>query len=239
MAIVPISVIFRGPRRVRSIFSGALASGAFTTLGMYSITADDGGTNPLNIVALFAITNTASAVEFAVDSDLTSGALYTIGFTAVPGADLSTFTGTVDSRVGLELTAQVNVEPERDDLNLLLYQRDLVFSGNDIQEDATGDLLSVSGRPNWKGAINRRVFSVGLPWDPTYGPEAEQSVDAPAPYAPAFGASVASQARLDDRTKQAVVQVIPAPGDPAGFIVQAAITAKDDLATMTVPIPVT
>jgi len=161
MAIVPLSVHFRGTRRVRTIFTGALASGAFTSTSLYAITADDGGANPMAVLAVFAIANSPNAVEFAVDSDLTSGALYTVTFTGVPGVDLSTFSGTVDSRVALVLTQLPNVEPETQDIDPLFYGRDLAFK-NDYLEDPSGDLMTISGRPNWIGAIGRRLASDGL-----------------------------------------------------------------------------
>jgi hypothetical protein len=228
MAIAPISVEFRGTRRVRTIFTGALASGAFTSTSYYAITADDGGANPMNVLAVFAIANTPNAVEFAVDSDLTQGALYTVGFTAVPGADASTFTGTVDSRVALALTQLANVEPETQDIDPALYGRDLSFLG-DYLEDPSGDLLTTTGRKNWIGAIGRRIASDGLKWDPTYGPDTDQAVEGPAVLAPAFAGSLVAQARLDDRTKQATVSLTQAPNDPAGFMFAVRLVGTDGL----------
>jgi hypothetical protein len=237
MAIVQLSTVFNGTRRCRTIFNGALAAAAFTSTSFYVITAIDGGTNPINVVAVFAIASNPNAVEFAIDADLTSGALYTIGYTAVPGADASTFTGTVQIRNGLALVSLPNEEQETDDVALLLYGRDLVFSGYDWAEDATGDLLLGSGRSNWKGAIDRRLGSQGLNWDPSYGPRADQQVDAPSPYAPSFAGSLVAQARLDDRTKQATAQLTQAPGDPNGFIVSVQIVGRDGLEVMSTSVP--
>lgn len=238
MAIVQTSTFFNGTRRVRTIFSGPLAAGAFTTLGLYSITAVDGGVNPINVVALFAIASTANAVEFQIDQDLLTGAQYSIGYTAVPGADASTFTGTAVVRNGLALSNLPNVEQETDDIPLLLYGRDLTFNGFDYMQDATGDLLLGSGRPNWKNAVDRRIGSQGLNWDATYGPKTDQYVDAPSPYAPSLGGSIVAQARLDDRTKQATMQIQQAPGDINGFIIAVQIIGKDGLETITTSVPV-
>lgn len=235
MTISAVSVEIRGTRRIRTAFSGPLASGAFTTLSLYSITATDGGINPINVVAVFAIASSPSAVEFAVDSDLSSGALYQVGYTAVPGADSSFFTGTTLARIALELTDQPNVEPETQDLDLLLYGRDLQFK-NDFLQDASGDLLSSTGRKNWLGAMTRRFGSDGLGWDPSYGPQAEAAVEGPQALAPSFAGALVAQARLDDRNKQASVTVDQAPNDPAGFVFNITLIGRDGLSTQTISV---
>lgn len=235
MAIALVSLELRGSRRVRAIFTGALGSGAFTSTSYYSVTASDGGLNPLHVVAVFAIANSSNAVEMALDTELTGGSLYSIAFAAVPGADASTFTGSQLIRQALDLQALPNVEPETQDVNLLLYGRDLLFRGDFVQSPS-GDLATVAGRPNWLGAMGRRFGSEGVNWDPTYGARADEAVEAPAPLAPAFAGSLAAQARLDDRTSQASVSLQLSSLDPAGFVFAVAIVGRDGLATQTVRI---
>jgi len=233
MAIVPVSVEFRGTRRVRTIFSGPLAAGAFTTLSMYSITAVDGGTNPINVLAIFAIASSANAVEFQIDSDITSGAQYSIGYVAVPGTDASTYTGTYVVRNALALTAQPNVEPEVQDSDPLIFFRDLAWNGS-FQEDATGDLLTVTGRANWKGALTRRFGSDGINWDASYGAKTTEQVEAPSALAPSFGSTLLAQARLDPRTSQASLTLQNAPNDPDGFVYSMSIVPIDGTSPQTI-----
>lgn len=238
MTAVPVSIVYRGTRRVRAIFSGALGSGAFTSTSYYAIAAAEEGASPITVNAVFAIASSPETLEIAVDSDLTSGALYTVTFTALP-LSVGTYTGSVQARVGLALNDLTNVEPTTQDLDLLLYERDLVYDGNDIAEDATGDLLTITGRANWIGALWRRFGSDGLPWDPSYGPEASQYVDAPKPYQVGLAGQLVAQARLDDRTKQATVVVTDVPGtvDTVQFTVSVSGQDGLDPQTFTLPSP--
>jgi hypothetical protein len=237
MATAPITITFRGARRIRTLFSGALAAGAFVSAALYTFTNTDGSAaNPINVVAVFAIAGKPNEVEIAVDSDLTSGALYTIGFVAVPCADLTNYTGTYAARVGMTLAPLANSEPAASDFQLHLYGRDLLFH-NDFIEDATGDLGAVVGRPNWLGAITRRLGSQGLGWDRTYGLLAEQYVDAPDPYQKGLAGQTVAQATADDRTASASVSVVQSVTDPNSWYFQLMVSGRDQLdpAVITVP----
>lgn len=238
MTTALLTIIFRGARRVRLIFTGALASGAFASTGLYAFASADGaGASPINVVAVFAVTSTSNAVELAIDSDLAGGLQYTVTCTAVPCADLSSFTGSLTSQVGQSLAAPPNVEPAQSDIALLLYSRDLLHNGVDFVEDATGDLATVAGQPNWQGAMGRRFGSYGLPWDSSYGPRPDEFVDAPQTYQLPFAGSLVAQARLDDRTKQASVVFSQDTIDPGSFYFAVSLTGRDNLQTVTVNVP--
>lgn len=236
MTTALLTVQFRGLRRVRLIFSGNLAAGAFTSTSFYSVTNDDGlGATP-DVVAAYAVANTPSAVELVIDQDLAPGSLYTMGCVAVPCADLSTFTGTLDARTGLSLTTPINVEPARNDVSLILYGRDLLHDGDDFVEDATGDLATVSGRENWRGAMDRRMTSEGLPWDDGYGAKPEEYVDAPETQATPFAGNLLAQARADDRTKQASVDIVQSSEDAGDWAFEMTLVGRDNLDPMTIEI---
>jgi hypothetical protein len=233
-----LTVEFRGSRRVRLIFTGPLAAGAFTSTAIYTVTSEDGaGPSPTNVVAVFAVANTANAVELAIDQDLASGGLYEMGCTAVPCADLSNFTGTYDARVALALTTPVNAEPATSDIDLLLYSRDLLHNGQDFAQDATGDLATVDGRDNLEGAMGRRFASEGLPWDDTYGPKAETYVDGPETEATPFAGALLAQGRADDRIKQASVDIVQSDEDPGDWAFDVELVPQDNLDPITIQVP--
>jgi hypothetical protein len=232
------TLLFRGTRRIRLFFTGPLAAGAFTSVFLYAVTSIDGlGASPINVVAVFAIANDPNAVELAVDSDATPGGQYRIDCTAVPCADATLFTGSLVSQTGLVLITPPNVEPATDDLQLLLYNRDLLHDGNDFVEDASGDLAVTSGRPNWKAAMTRRMTSPGLPWDPAYSPRPDQYVDAPQTYQLPLAGALLAQARLDNRTRQASVDVVQSPTNSGDWVFQMSITGKDELDPAQIFIP--
>ena len=236
MANALLTVLFRGDRRIRLIFTGALASGAFTSTGPYAVASADGaGASPISVVAVFAILGTPNAVELAIDSDLSGGLQYTIMCTGVPSADLSSFTGSITSEVGLSVASAPNTEPAQNDYERLLYGVDLMHDGTDFVEDPTGDLAELSGPDNWQSAMEWRMGSYGLPWNPGYGPEPDQYVDAPQTYQLPLAGSLLAQARLDDRTAQASVDL--ASDTTGDFYFNLKITGRDKLQTVTVKVP--
>jgi hypothetical protein len=230
------SILFRGTRRVRLFFTGALGSGAFTTPSLYAFASNDGSGGPINVIAVFAVINTPSAVELAIDEDLAPGTLYTATCTAVPCVVGPSFTGSLDAQVGQPLESPINVEPSTTDVDLLLFKRDLVHDGIDFVEDATGDLLTQSGRESYRGALGRRMSSDGLPWDDTYGAKPDQYVDAPETQSVPFAGNLMAQARADDRTKQAAVTVVQSPDNPGDWAFELELTPIDDLDPLTLTI---
>lgn len=233
------ALAFRGTRRIRLLFSGALASGAFTSTALYAVSSLDGVGESPSVEAVFAVTGSPGAVELAVTLDLAPGGLYQITCTNVPCADTSLYTGSLQARTAQPTTGSANVEPSTQDVDLLFYGRDLIYDGNDIVEDPTGDLDTIAGRENWRGAMGRRMAGTPLPWDPTYSPDAEQYVDAPEPLQIPFAGQLLAQARQDDRTQSASVEIVQDPNDPGGFAFEMTLVGVDDLdpVTLLVPLP--
>lgn len=238
MSTTLIADEFRGARRVRLVFSGALASGAFTSTSLYAVAdADSSGPSPINVEAVFAISSNPNAVELSVSCDFVGGAHYTITCTSVPCADASHFTGSVQDRVALPVRAPVNAEPETSDVDLVLYGRDLAWNGQDFVQGPGGDLATVTGQPNWQAAVTRRELSAGITWDPAYGAQANEYVDAPDIFQRPLAGILLAQARLDDRTAQASIEVAQDPNDADSWIFLMSLQGRDGLQPITVTIP--
>jgi hypothetical protein len=229
MSISLVTTQINGTRRVRLFFSGPLAVGAFNTSLYAAATADGGGPSPISIEAAFAIATDPNAVEIAINCDLTPGGLYTVTCTSVPGTDSSTFTGTANIRAVQPVSPPANVEPETSDFQLTLYKRDIAWGSQGFIEDSTGDLRTISGRPNWQGAMSRRMISDGVTWDAVYGAKAQQAVDAPAAFQTSLAGQFLAQARLDPRTYQASISLSDNPNDSGGFGFDMEITGRDGL----------
>lgn len=236
MSIEPLASQFNGARRWRLFFSGPLASGAFLT-GPYAV-SDSIGPSPISVEAAYAIASDPNAVELSVSADLCGGQIYTVTCTAVPGTGGGgSFTGTFQDRTPLQVAAPPNVEPAQADIDLVLYSRDLYWNGQDFSEDATGDLVTVAGSPNWVGAMGRRMSFGPLKWARRYGANAYQYVDAPDAYQRPLAGALLGQARQDNRTATASVDVVQAPGDPDGWIFEMELTGRDGLQVQTIQIP--
>ena len=232
----------RGASRVRLVFSAAMAAGAFTSTSYYAVTSTDSlGPNPTVVVAVFAVSGASNIVELAVEPALAAGSVYSFAVTAAPAADASTVTGSLPGSLGLgPVTAAPNLEPQQQTaVDLILYDRDYVFDGNDLSLTATGDLATITGRQNWLGAIRRRETSDGLPWDLAYGPRASDYVNAPAPYRLPLAGRMVAQARADNRTKKATCTVQPFAADASGngWLFVLAVVGKDGLDPSTIEIP--
>lgn len=238
MTTVLQALLQRGDRRIRLLFSGALASGAFgSTLGvtsLYVVTSVDGSGPSPDVDAAIAVTTDPNAVELALDADLVGGGVYQVTCTSVPVAVGPAYSGSMQLGIGLEVDALPNAEPATSDLDLLLYGRDITHDGTDFVQDASGDLLTVTGRDNWRAAMRRRLMSYGLPWDETYGARPDQYVNAPDPYRLPLSGALLAQARADDRTKQASVDVARDDADPTAFLFQVTIVGRDNLDPITV-----
>lgn len=228
MSIALAQVQVRTERRIRLTFTGALAGGAYVP-GLYALTCTDTNGAAPNVVAALQISGGATnAVELAVDSDLAQGQHYAVVCTNVPGADSSFFTGSAGIYWGPVVTSIPNSESTTDDASVLVFGRDLVFSGVDYVEDATGDLMTVSGLANVQGAVMRRINGYGLPWDPTYGPKLYDYVDGPAPVVRTARGTILQQALADDRVKSCAVDFAQDPTQPNAAYFNIQVTLLDD-----------
>ncbi len=232
-----LSSQFRSVRRIRLTFSSALASGAFLTTPYVVSSVDGLGASPITTEAAFAISSDPNSVELSVNSDFTPGGQYLVTCTNVPPITGSNFTGTIQNQYGQPPIAGPNAEPETSDLQLILYGVDLQWDGIDFDEDTTGDLLTIQGRPNWQAAMARRMISNGITWDASYGAKAYQSVDAPQPYQASLAGRFLAQARLDNRTKQASIVFAQNATNPQEFDFAMSITGRDGLDPITLPAP--
>lgn len=234
------TLLFNGSRRIRVLATQSLGTGAFTSTTLYTVTSLDGiGASP-SVNAVFAIAGTPQAVELAVSADLVPGGLYQVAFAAMPFANGTTFTGNLTGRLALPSnTPNAQAEPSTGDFDLLFYGRDLLLGDNgDFALDATGDLATISGRQNWQDAIERRVMSDGIPWDAAYGAKPSDYVNAPSQYQLPLSARIVQQARADDRTLTAQVQLVPNPaGIKGAYAFQLSAQGRDGLSPITVTTP--
>lgn len=225
------SVVPRSARRVRLVFDGALAASAFTSTTYYAIANTDGLAPSPTVSGVVAIVGQTNQIELATSLDLIGGAQYTVTVTAAPAADLTTCTGSLPMQLGAVLVPQ-NSEPATNDVDEALYLIDLVWSGDDFVEDASGDLATISGIANLKGAIERRWMQEGLPYDPSYGVKSSQYVDGAAGAVLGIKGEMVAQARQDPRVRSVDVSLTFDPLSPGkvlarGYIVP--ITLNDKL----------
>jgi len=206
MTILLQALEVRHERRIRLVFTNTLASGAFgvPAPGGYSITCVDGSATPPGIQAALVVPGSSTVVELSFDAPLVRGSLYHITAQSIPAADTSTTaTGTgQDFRWGFD-TPPVNVEPNRRNKELLLYGVDLLWNGQDYQENAAGDLDRVSGAANVTKALNRAVeCNPGdLLWDEEWGGAIREFVDSPSTAVGTLKGAISSQILKDPRVK--------------------------------------
>lgn len=130
------------------------------------------------IRAVYRVANQPSSAELVLDIDLVSGAAYTITMVNVPAlAGGPVFSGTGRLVYSSAQTAVPNVEPIVSDYDVILFGRDLVWNGNDFEEDVNGDLATIAGIPNAEGALRRRFLGSPLPYAQNYSPNAREFVD--------------------------------------------------------------
>lgn len=240
MSIAFSAVEIRHERRIRLVFTNSLASGAFVT-GFYVVSNLDGlGTSP-NVNGALVVSGAAANVELALSADLVAGALYQVSAIGVPAIDSSVTPGgsILQFRVPLP-TSLLNVEPKVDDGDRLLYGQDIVWNGIDFLETSNGDLYVVSGVNNARLAVERRLLSEGLLWDPSYGAKPRQYVDAVASTVGNLKATLEQQAQADDRVKRVTAELVTDDSKPtqATFNVDVDLIGGQKLPTIGVDVQV-
>ena len=204
MTLVLNEIVVRHERRVRLLFTGPLAAGAFKPT-LYTVSLASRAAGP-SVSGAILIAGTPSAVELALGADLQEGGAYVVQAPGVPGLDGTvTVAGTSLAFLWSSGAPPANVEQPQDDLEALLYGVDLVWTGTDFGETPLGDLATVQGVENARGAVERRLSSEeDLPWRAgPYGPHARDYVDGPQKNATTLRGSILRQARIDDRVKDA------------------------------------
>ena len=199
MAISLLSVTPKHERRLRLIFSDTLASGAFgASPSVYAVTTNDSlGISP-TVTEAIVVGNNPRAVEIALGEDLAQGASHLVAAIGVPSLAGPVTDSTSQQNILFStLVHTTNAESVVDAQDVLLYGTDLIWNGSDYQETLQGDLAVISGVANVTSAILRRCLASGLPWDPTYGPNARAYVNA-ADVTPLRGAII-QQVKQDNR----------------------------------------
>jgi hypothetical protein len=244
MTIELTGIVVKHERRLRLVFSSALAAGAFGTPApaAYVVDNEDGRGPSPGVAAAIIVASATANVELALDTDLVRGALYRITAIGIVGTDASSSTSASDQlfRFGEE-PRLFNVEPKVLDADLLLYGRDCVWTGTDYLETAEGDLATVGGIVNVKGALRRRLVGSPLPWAPGYSPRARQFVDAPISSIGGLRGSLQAQAMLDDRVKSVVVRLVldDTTPDESYFEVTPTFIGATTTGTDAVDVPIT
>lgn len=238
MAIQLGTTIPRHERRLRLVFSGALAAGAYSA-SLYALESLDALGGAPTVSGVVAVAGATNQLELALGVALVAGGLYRLTCTAVPGADASTFTGTHDFRTsGSEGAALADVESAGDDAGLVLFGRDLAWTGADFLETDDGDLAAVEGIESFRRDIERRAFASGLPYAADYGADPRSFVDGPAQGASTLRAALVAQAMADDRTKSARATSSEVANDPAAIVFDLSVTPIALASAISVKVPV-
>ena len=205
MTIALNQLVIRHERRIRLLFTGPVATGAFVP-GLYVIVLSPTGARGPSVVGAIVVAGTPNGVELALGADLQVGTPYELRAVGVPALDGSTVPlGSALAFVWDSGAPPPNVEQPQDDLDALLYGIDLVWTGTDFGETPLGDLATIQGEENAGGAVERRLASEeDLPWrGEHYGPHARDYVDGPQGSATTLRGAILRQARVDDRVKDA------------------------------------
>jgi hypothetical protein len=242
MSISLNAVYVKHERRIRLVFSNALAPGAFSSVSYYSLVCTDGSGVSPTVNAAYSIVGDAQTVELSLGTaDLVGGGQYTVSANGVPCVD-ATVTPTPSTlvfSVATDYTTIVNQEVNVLDMSLVLYGRDLLWNGQDLQQDSTGDLITIAGNPNVQQAIRRREMSDGLEWDQTYGAKPRQYVDGASQEAMTLQTALIQQALQDPRVKSCTATIQQDSDETSiTFLVKPVLIGEDTPVTLDVSVPV-
>lgn len=232
MGLTFSGLVVRNERRVRLVFSDALGAAAFgpgtSVAALYVVTSVDGSGASPPISAAIPIPNAPGNVDLALGDDLVAGGVYQVATINVPGADGSASPAATEPfTFGALAAPTLNVEQPQDDIDALVYGVDLVHTGSDYLETGAGDLATVSGIPNFQGAMQRRLTDEdGIPWDQTYGAKSGSFVNGPAASGGTLVSSLRRQSVSDDRVRSASVSWMPDPASPGDNYFPVTITPR-------------
>jgi hypothetical protein len=199
-----VGAVARHERRVRLLFDADIQLSGRADTTHYRVTNEDALGVSLGVVGLVLVAGQPHVIDLVLGGDLVPGALYAVHVQSVLGSD-----GTVTppgSRLPVRLgavPAKPDVELDPDDIGRLLYGVDCVWTGTDYAEAPGGDLATVEGPENVRGAIERRCLADGLPWDDTYGARPREYIDGSTGAAPTLAGTLVRQAQEDDRVRRA------------------------------------
>jgi hypothetical protein len=237
MAITLTGIVVRHERRLRLVFSSPLGSGAFNP-NPYALTSLDAKALAPAVRAALIVADNSANVELTLGGDLVPGAAYRVTCTAVPALDgLSSYTGTGPFSLGF---AQSEADKEvQNELDAVIYGRDLWWDGQDLREGIDGDLALVTGSDNVHDALTRRLASGPLLYDSTYSPRLRDFVDGPATGLGSVKGAILSSLRLDDRVKGVKVDVRFDDANSATAWVDVSVTLVGDQALADISVPLT
>lgn len=236
MAISLLSIQIKHERRLRLTFTDTLAAGAFgSSPTLYTVTTQDSlGSSP-TVTESILIASDPRSLELALGDDLVPGGLYLVTAIGVPSIAGPVTDSTSQQLIQFSLTqTTLNAEPAVNEQDLALYGEDMIWNGLDYQETRQGDLDLVVGVPNALGALQRRCEASGLPWDATYGPNAESFVNS-ADAGPLRGAIV-QQLLRDDRVKSATVDTKKIT-DGIVFVAKPTLIGEDTITPIALAVP--
>ena len=239
MTIALVSVAILHERRLRLVFTTALAAGAFgaPTPSYYTLQSLDAIAPSPTINAALIVANSPNVVELALGSDLVVGGLYEMDAVGVPAQDSTvTAAGTLQQFRFGQGTKPTNVEPLANDRRRLLYGADILWNESDYEETPDGDLARVEGTANVTKALWRGIESQGLPWDSTYGGRAREYVDSPSPVAGTLLGSVSAQILRDPRVK-ALKSSFTTSGSDTYLTITPTLVSGDTIQPVSVTVP--
>jgi len=218
MAIALQNLIVRSRRRVRAVFSEAVASGGFVA-GFYAITSLDSlGANPA-INGVLVVPDSPHVVELSLAIDLADGGHYRLDVAAgVPAVGGSTSAASSYQFAAPNRPPPPSPELPIDDALAAVYGADIAWFAGDFLETATGDLATRGGIQNATDALTDRCLSDGLAWDDTYGARPREFVDGADEELPTLRARMVGQVLLDDRVLSASGSSTSDPGSGSALI---------------------
>jgi hypothetical protein len=235
MTLALQNLIVRSRRRIRAVFTDAVASGAFVT-GFYSVTSLDGfGASP-TINGVLVVPDSPQVVELSLAIDLADGAGYRLDVAAgVPA--LAGGTAGAGSYAFSAPTAAPAASPEilSDELLDAIYGNDIAFANDDFVETLEGDLATRGGIQNTTEALLDRALSDGLPWDDSYGAKPREFVDGSDSELSTLRSRTLGQFLQDDRVVSATaVSAFEQTGDAT---IDIAAVLVGQAVPVTIPVP--
>lgn len=230
------TLIVRSRRRVRVIFTDAVAIGAFST-SFFSITSSDGvGASP-SLNGALMVPDSAQAVELSLAQDLADSGNFTLNVVSgVPALAGGTAAAATYAFKAPAAPPPPSPELPSDDSLDAIYGNDIMFSNDDFVETAEGDLAVGGGVQNVVDALVSRGLSNGLPWDGTYGAKPREYVDGADTGIPVLRATMIGQFLQDDRVSLATGSSSTDTSGDATISIDVVLVGQNN--PVNVPVPV-
>lgn len=236
MTIALQNLIVRSKRRVRLVFSEAVASGAFVA-DFYSVTSlDSFGADP-TVNGVLVVPDSPQDVELSFSIDLAPSGGYQLSV----AAGVPALAGGTSAAANYRFAAPAPLTPPSPEVGVTdvfsdLYGDDIAFAEDDFVETAEGDLATNGGGPqNVVAALTDRGLAEGLPWDDTYGAKPREFVDGSDTELTTLRVRTIAQFLLDDRVSQASATSSSDPSGESDINVSVTLVGQSVPTTVTVP----